>query len=710
MNTWVQQFAELNGVTQPVNGSWIQAICEAEGITQPVNGTWIEALARNKGATEPYNGSWWAALAVALGINNVSNGTWIQALAENGLFSNVLGVIMEDDYTGGNWTAEGVATFTNNGTTIAMSGGNNATTNLYYYNNYVTCLEDIKWEVTATVNNSGATDYGFAVGLKSRNAYFGGGIGRTAYVQFITNSGADQGKIRFYNVSTAIQTSVDALAFSNGDSIKLTYEFVYDTWTFTATNLNTNNSITFSYQFTDVTLAESLPYLTNTASPCLWTFGGSQTVTSFTLSSQQQKGMQVLAIGDSKTKGYYAEVFSDRFTDLAGFENNSGAGDGIIHVELRLDEIISLQPQNVILNIGCNDLRAGTASATWQAAYNNVVSTLEAEGITVWNCLPIPEDSIDLTSLKTWLESNHNNLIDLWTPFKDATTGINEAYDCGDNIHPNRDAQFLIANILKFEVGLTSVDPYAQTYADRVGLNATETTYVDTFVKGLQTDGIWSGMTAIYPFMGGTADKHKWNLKQPANSNSAFRLSFVGGWVHGATGATPNGTTGYANTFVQPNLHMSLNSSSMSYYSRTNEYTNVIDMGCSNNLTIFNILEINRNAAGGIKAAIIHSNARTGTIGIGNTGSLGHYIGSRTASNSQKLYRDGAVYNSSASASTALYTVPIFIASINVAGTPTTFSAKEVCFAHVGAGLDDTQAANLYSRVNTLQTALSRNV
>ena len=86
MNTWVQQFAELNGVTQPVNGSWIQAICEAEGITQPVNGTWIEALARNKGATEPYNGSWWAALAVALGINNVSNGTWIQALAENGLF------------------------------------------------------------------------------------------------------------------------------------------------------------------------------------------------------------------------------------------------------------------------------------------------------------------------------------------------------------------------------------------------------------------------------------------------------------------------------------------------------------------------------------------------------------------------------------------------------------------------------------------------
>ena len=83
---WIQEFAELNGVTQPVNGSWIQAICEAEGITEPVNGTWIEALARNKGATEPYNGSWWAALAVALGITQTSNGTWIQALAENGTF------------------------------------------------------------------------------------------------------------------------------------------------------------------------------------------------------------------------------------------------------------------------------------------------------------------------------------------------------------------------------------------------------------------------------------------------------------------------------------------------------------------------------------------------------------------------------------------------------------------------------------------------
>ena len=83
---WIQEFAGLNGVTQPVNGSWIQAICEAEGITQPINGTWIEALARNKGATATVNGSWINALAVALGITQTSNGTWIQALAENGTF------------------------------------------------------------------------------------------------------------------------------------------------------------------------------------------------------------------------------------------------------------------------------------------------------------------------------------------------------------------------------------------------------------------------------------------------------------------------------------------------------------------------------------------------------------------------------------------------------------------------------------------------
>lgn len=85
MNTYIQQFAELNGVSVS-NGNWIQAICEAEGITQPVNGTWIEALARNKGATAPVNGSWIQALCYALGITNTVNGTWIAALAQSGLF------------------------------------------------------------------------------------------------------------------------------------------------------------------------------------------------------------------------------------------------------------------------------------------------------------------------------------------------------------------------------------------------------------------------------------------------------------------------------------------------------------------------------------------------------------------------------------------------------------------------------------------------
>lgn len=697
----LQTWANLNGVTETDN-TWIQAICESLGITQP-NGTWWQSLSEYLGENEPVNGSWVQAICRALNITEPVNGTWIEALANNGIFSNKIGVIMQNTFT--NWTSEGTATFTNNGTSIAMSGGNGTTTNLYYYNAYSTCLENINWSVTATIDN--LTTGGFGVGLKSRNAYFGGGIGRSACVQFQV-AGVDSGKLKFYSGSTLIQTSASILSFSIGDQIKLTYEFVGDTWYFYAENLTTSQLITDSYQFTDYTSPESLPYLTNTCSPCLWTFGGSQTVTSFILSSQQQKGVDLVVIGDSKTKGYFAGSFANRFSNLLGFTNNAGAGDGIIHVELRISELIKIKPKNVVLHIGCNDIREGTASGTWQSAYNNVVNTLTSAGIVVWNCLPMPETTLNLTSLKSWIESNQVNLIDLWTPFLSGTSAIKSIYST-DNVHPNSDAQALIGNIINNGVGFSSIDPYAQTYADRISLGATETQYVDTFVKGLKSDGLWTKMIAVYPFMGASATNHKWNLKEPANADGAYRINFSGGWTHSATGAKPNGSTGYAETNMLQST-TSQNSASLSYYSREDAYTNSIDMGCGNDATDFLMLELNRNAAGGVVSTIVNSNTRTGPLGVGDQGSKGFYVGSRTAANSQKLYKNGVAIQTSSAASTGTTNYKIILSAYDGPSGIVAHSSKEVCFAHVGTGLDDTDVSNLNTRVQTLQTLLNRNV
>ena len=104
-------------------------------------------------------------------------------------------------------------------------------------------------------------------------------------------------------------------------------------------------------------------------------------------------------------------------------------------------------------------------------------------------------------------------------------------------------------------VGLTT-DADAQAFITAAAItDATQKSAIDTLVTGLKTDGIWTKMKAIYPFVGGTATTHKYNLKDPRDLDAAFRLVFNGGWTHSSTGALPNGTNGYANT----NLNQSAN-------------------------------------------------------------------------------------------------------------------------------------------------------
>lgn len=78
------------------------------------------------------------------------------------------------------------------------------------------------------------------------------------------------------------------------------------------------------------------------------------------------------------------------------------------------------------------------------------------------------------------------------------------------------------------------------------------TTEITKHVNRLKYYEIWDEMDAIYLFAGTSASQQKFNLKNPADTDAAFRLQFNGGWTHSATGAKPNGTNAYANTFYNP--------------------------------------------------------------------------------------------------------------------------------------------------------------
>ncbi len=83
-------------------------------------------------------------------------------------------------------------------------------------------------------------------------------------------------------------------------------------------------------------------------------------------------------------------------------------------------------------------------------------------------------------------------------------------------------------------------DTNAQAFITAAGItDAGQKSAVNTLVLSLKSGNIWSKMKAVYPFVGGTATSHKFNLIDPRDLNAAFRLSFVNGWTHSSTGVLP---------------------------------------------------------------------------------------------------------------------------------------------------------------------------
>jgi len=265
-------------------------------------------------------------------------------------------------------------------------------------------------------------------------------------------------------------------------------------------------------------------------------------------------------------------------------------------------------------------------------------------------------------------------------------------------------------------VGITT-DADAQAFITAAAItDPTQQTAINNLVLGMKADGIWTKMKAVYPFVGGTATAHKWNLKDPRDLDAAFRLVFNGGWTHSSNGATPNGTNGWANTYLQPSSVLTQNSTHLSFYSRSNILNTLqFEMG---SFTIPSGLGsssfgISYNTApnGHMRNRISTSTPSTGFI---PTDSRGLFTLNRTLSTQQKAYQNGVLKETANVNSDGLSILEIAIGANRTALTGGfivgDYSAKQCAFSTIGNGLTDTEAANLYTRVQAFQTSLSRQV
>jgi len=252
---------------------------------------------------------------------------------------------------------------------------------------------------------------------------------------------------------------------------------------------------------------------------------------------------------------------------------------------------------------------------------------------------------------------------------------------------------------------IASFDADAVAFFNRVTtaggtLSTTEKQAVNQLVLDLKANSLWTPMKAIYPMVGASAAACAQNLK-----SSSFTGTFSSGWTFASTGVTPNGTSAYMNTGLAPSGNLSLNSTHLSYYSRTNISAGQVEIGLTDTAATSHCYLIYSFSGTGFSALNSTEGARTSAANP----TTGFLIGSRISSLEEKYYTNN-VSQTRTAASTSLSTRVIYSGAYNQNGSANFFSTKQCAFASIGDGLDATQASNFYTAVQAFQTTLSRQV
>jgi hypothetical protein len=253
-------------------------------------------------------------------------------------------------------------------------------------------------------------------------------------------------------------------------------------------------------------------------------------------------------------------------------------------------------------------------------------------------------------------------------------------------------------------------DPDAQLFfnaqtAAGVTLTTTQMNAVNQWVLDSKAANIWTKFKAIYPMVGSTATSQKFNLKNPLDTNAAFRLVFSGGFTFSSTGCQPNGINTYASTFLIPATSLSASSSHVSIYNRTAGSGTINDWGTSGGALAF----ATAVSLGGL-AYLDCYNSSTNRIVTANADAKGYYISSRSSSTSLKLFKNAAqlgTTNVNASVGVAGLGVDVKLFSYNPVAN---ISNRECAFASIGDGLTDLESQLLYQITEKYQVALSRNI
>jgi hypothetical protein len=236
--------------------------------------------------------------------------------------------------------------------------------------------------------------------------------------------------------------------------------------------------------------------------------------------------------------------------------------------------------------------------------------------------------------------------------------------------------------------------------------STTEIQAIDNLVYNLKQNNLWDRMQAIYPFVGGTANSNKYNLKDQRDADAAFRLAFSGSWAYSSTGVrmTTSANTNFIRTFYTASTNASLNDAHISAY---------IDAGTSLAACAIGAVDAVTSTSPALQLLVgFDSIAQVNAQNIGSPLSIvnsgGFHLANRSTSTAQQYYLNGALSASNSTSSTTLT-----IQEINIArrgGASDRYHPAQFRFATIGRSLTSGENAALYNAIQAFQTTLGRQV
>jgi len=251
----------------------------------------------------------------------------------------------------------------------------------------------------------------------------------------------------------------------------------------------------------------------------------------------------------------------------------------------------------------------------------------------------------------------------------------------------------------------TDVDANASIVAKSLIGSEQESEYL--LITALKTNNLYVKTQAIYTFKGSTSAQHKFNSKNPIDTDAAFRLTFSGTGSFSNLGYQCNGTNTFANTHLIPSIVQSTNSNGITIVCGTNNNagsTNFFDAGAYVSNTQMSLISLKNNNT--TWKRIIRLNG-TEISSTGVNEAKGIWTGTKQSATVTKLFRNGVSILSGNSGGT-LPNIKIHIGSNNSNGSNFDYSFQRYQIAIIHEGLSDSEVATMHSIIDLSESIAGR--